>query len=65
MHRRRWRSLDRDESTLQRQVVLCMYPHPFMEEVVYQRDIGNRVVRLCTLGNDLGLEEFGIGTTFL
>ncbi len=69
MHRCRWRCLDRDEGGLQRQSFLRMHPNPFMDEVgievVGQSDIGNRDVRLCALGNDLGLEGLGIGTTFL
>ena len=69
MRRYLWRCLDRDEGGLQRQSFLRMHPNPFMDEVgievVCQRDIGNRDVRLCALGNDLSLEGFGIGTAFL
>jgi len=69
MRRYLWRCLDRDEGGLQRQSFLRMHPNPFMDEVgievVCQGDIGNRDVRLCTLGNDLSLEGFGIGTAFL
>ena len=69
MRRYRRRGFDRNKGSLQCQVFLRMHPNPFMDEVgievVGQGDIGNRGVRLRTFGNDLGLEGFGIGTTFL
>lgn len=69
MHRRRRRCLDRDEGGLKCQVFLRMHAYPFMDEVgveiVGQRDIGDRGVRLSAFGDDLGLEGLGIGTAFL
>ena len=69
MHRQRRRCLDRDEGGLKCQAFLRMHAYPFMDEVgvevVGQRDIGNRGVRLRAFGDDLGLEGLGIGTAFL
>lgn len=69
LRRYRRRYLDRNKGSLLRQVFLCVRPNPFMDEVsvevVSQGYIGNRGVRLRTFSNDLGLEGFGIGTTFL
>src|SRR3990167_9454013 len=69
MHSQRSRRLDRDEGVLQGHGFLRMQPYPFMNkvgvEVVAQCDTRNRGVRLCALGNDLGLERPGIGTAFL
>lgn len=69
MRRYRRRCLDRNKSSLQRQILLRMYQNPFMDEVsvdvVNQADFGNRGVSLRVLGNDLGLERLGLGTAFL
>ena len=69
MHRHRRRCLDRDEGGLKCQVFLRMHAYPFMDEVgveiVGQRDIGDRGVRLRAFGDDLGLEGLGIGTALL
>ncbi len=69
MCRYRRRGPDRNKGSLHCQVFLLMHPNPFMNEVgieaMGQSNIGNRDVRLCALGNDLGLEGLGIGTAFL
>lgn len=69
MHRCQWRRLYRNKGTFKRQFFLRTHPNPFMDEVgievVGQGNIDNRGVRLRTLGNDLGLEGFRIGTAFL
>ena len=69
MHRHRRRCLDRDEGGLKCQDFLRMHAYPFMDEVgveiVGQRVIGDRGVRLSAFGDDLGLEGLGIGTAFL
>jgi hypothetical protein len=65
----RRRGFGRNKGSLQYQVFLRMHPNLFMDEVgieiVGQRDVGNRGVILRTFRNDLGLEGFGTGTTFL
>ncbi len=61
MHRHRRRCLDRDEGGLKCQVFLRMHPYPFMDEVgveiVGQRDIGDRSVRLRAFGMTWALKD--------
>lgn len=69
--KRRYRRqcFDWDEGGLQCLAFLPVHPNPFMDkvgvEVVGQRDICNRGVRLGALRNDLGFEGLRIGTAFL